>query len=236
MSVSEAEQFWDEFAEEYTQIQSESRITFPRDLCNFLLRDGFLPTQTFVDVAGGSGKYVPYFSPYVEAYTLIDFSNEMLKIGKKRYPEARVHWVKQTQSLFLNETPKMSYEIVFTALNPALTSIEKLQGLLAIAKKALIVVKLSKNEDTLFSPFEKNEENSEVFEVLQFLKSDTDYWKQFQYTFSETIERSFFEEYFEELQEDDVFQQFIKEKFKVNETANNETTIIFDVFIFKKVQ
>ena len=56
----ELAEFWDEFAEEY-EIQQESPFPIARELRDFLVQEGIFPCQTFLDIAGGTGRYLPFF-------------------------------------------------------------------------------------------------------------------------------------------------------------------------------
>ncbi len=58
----ELAEFWDEFAEEYEEIQQESPFPIARELRDFLVQEGIFPCQTFLDIAGGTGRYLPFFS------------------------------------------------------------------------------------------------------------------------------------------------------------------------------
>lgn len=57
----ELAEFWDEFAEEYEEIQQESPFPIARELRDFLVQEGIFPCQTFLDIAGGTGRYLPFF-------------------------------------------------------------------------------------------------------------------------------------------------------------------------------
>ena len=57
--MSEEQEFWDDFAAEYAEIQQESQLTIAEDLATFLKTNGILPISSFVDLAAGSGRYIP---------------------------------------------------------------------------------------------------------------------------------------------------------------------------------
>ncbi len=52
------EKEWDEFAEEYYEIQQESQVTIAEDVKNYLKTEKVLPAETAADVAGGSGRFL----------------------------------------------------------------------------------------------------------------------------------------------------------------------------------
>ena len=74
----ELAEFWDEFAEEYEEVQQESPFPIARELRDFLVQEGLFPCQTFLDIAGGTGRYLPFFQEQVTEYTLADISQRML--------------------------------------------------------------------------------------------------------------------------------------------------------------
>lgn len=57
----ELAEFWDEFAEEYEEVQQESPFPIARELRDFLVQEGLFPCQTFLDIAGGTGRYYLFF-------------------------------------------------------------------------------------------------------------------------------------------------------------------------------
>ncbi len=76
------EKEWDEFAEEYYEIQQESQVTIAEDVKNYLKTEKVLPAETAADVAGGSGRFLS-LAKEVNRYDLIDFSSGMLANAKK---------------------------------------------------------------------------------------------------------------------------------------------------------
>ncbi|MGL4481560.1 MAG: SAM-dependent methyltransferase, partial [Lactococcus garvieae] len=62
--------FWDDFAEEYEEIQQESPFPIAQELGKFLVQEKILPCQTLLDIAGGSGRYLAVFQEQVKKYTL----------------------------------------------------------------------------------------------------------------------------------------------------------------------
>lgn len=45
--MSEEQEFWDDFAAEYAEIQQESQLTIAEDLATFLKTNGILPISSF---------------------------------------------------------------------------------------------------------------------------------------------------------------------------------------------
>ena len=66
--------FWDDFADDYDSIQEESATTLLDDLNTFVKKQPLFPVSSFLDLAGGTGKYIEVFLPLAERYTLVDFS------------------------------------------------------------------------------------------------------------------------------------------------------------------
>ena len=97
--MSEEQEFWDDFAAEYAEIQQESQLTIAEDLATFLKTNGILPISSFVDLAAGSGRYIPAILPDTERYLAIDFSVEMLKAARRyvKDPQQKVDFRLQTQ-------------------------------------------------------------------------------------------------------------------------------------------
>ena len=61
-NTKELEQYWDEFSQEYEEIQNESLVDIGQQLKEFLLAEKLLPTSQFLDLAGGTGKYIPWLA------------------------------------------------------------------------------------------------------------------------------------------------------------------------------
>lgn len=104
MEEEEAMLFWDEFAQEYAQIQRESQLKIAEEVAAFLVEQKVFPISAFVDFAAGTGRYISAFYPYVDEYYAIDFSKEMLKIIEETTedPMNKLHLVQQSQKDFLS--------------------------------------------------------------------------------------------------------------------------------------
>lgn len=68
MEEEEAILFWDEFAQDYAQIQQESSLQIAKEVVAYLLEQQVFPISIFVDFAAGAGRYIPAFYPYVNEY------------------------------------------------------------------------------------------------------------------------------------------------------------------------
>lgn len=100
----ELAEFWDEFAEEYEEIQQESPFPIARELRDFLVQEGLFPCHTFLDIAGGTGRYLPFFQEQVTEYTLADISQRMLEIAEAK-AQSNVVFLHQSQERLI-ETGK----------------------------------------------------------------------------------------------------------------------------------
>lgn len=233
-SLQELKEFWDEFAEEYTEIQVESQLSLLADVKQYIKKDSLFPTTSFLDLAGGSGKYIDVFISLVEQYTLVDLSTEMLRIAREKYTNQNLFFIEKDQASFLAATADGAYEIVFSAMNPALTSEFELQELLRIARKGVYLLRQTVDEDDLFSPLEEKIPDMKLIESYkQWLKVPYQVTT-FVYHSEEKIEKSFFFEYFvgevsqEKLEE--LAQRFFKEK----TIFNNSRKIVFELLSIKK--
>lgn len=153
--LTELKQFWDDFASEYTDIQAESQLPIQKDLADFLMHQKLLPQDSFLDLAGGNGKYVPSFIAHVQNYVLVDLSSEMLQIAANNYHYQNLSLIESSQQAFFTQTQDHTFDMVFSAMNPALTSIDQLIEMLRIAKKYVCILRLVQEEDQLFSPIEE---------------------------------------------------------------------------------
>lgn len=196
-SIAEVKVFWDDFAQEYTQIQTESQLTLPQDLCAFFLDQQILPTATFLDVAGGSGKYVPFFIPYIKNYTLLDLSAKMLELAANEYACDALTLLEEDQQSFLEHCRTNAYEVVFSAMNPALDDPHQLTELLRIAKNKLCILRLVKETDPLFTPWEKAPREWQWMEHYKKWLDRPFHSQLFCYQTTEKITPSFFRQYFQ---------------------------------------
>ncbi|MEL5941081.1 methyltransferase domain-containing protein, partial [Tetragenococcus halophilus] len=114
--LKEIKQFWDDFAREYTDIQEESQLTIQKDVLDFFNKQGILPQNNLLDLAGGSGKYVPYFISQLQNYVLVDLSSEMLKLASNKYPYKNLSLIESSQQSFLQQTKDHTFDIVFSAM------------------------------------------------------------------------------------------------------------------------
>lgn len=229
--MNEEIQFWNELAEEYAEIQSESQVTIAKDVATFLFEKKILPTNTFVDVAGGWGRYVEEVIPFIQTYLLVDFSKEMLRIAAREHSFSQLDLLEMTQQAFFEQTQNEQYDVVFTAMNPALDSKEALNELLRITRKTACILRMIKEQDELFSPYEENRD---------ILMSQYKEWlgvpfevQRFQYFTEEVITKSFFKDYFEIDVSETELEKMVAKHFETDERLNR-TEIVFELLIITK--
>ena len=79
----ELAEFWDEFAEEYEEIQQESPFPIARELRDFLVQEGIFRVRHFwISQVGRDDTYL--FQEQVTEYTLADISQRMLEIAEAK--------------------------------------------------------------------------------------------------------------------------------------------------------
>ncbi|MDN6639842.1 MAG: class I SAM-dependent methyltransferase [Tetragenococcus sp.] len=233
--IDEVRQFWDDFAEEYTTIQTESQLPIQKDVVEFLQAQSLLPQASFLDLAGGSGKYVPYIISHVQNYVLLDISSEMLRIAANNHHYPNLSFLESSQEAFLTQTKDNAFDMIFTAMNPALTSANQLTNMRRIAKKYVCILRLVEEKDPLFSPVEEKLYGKPCeFEWMNTYKRWLDpsfHTKSFDYTISETISREFFRLYFtDELPTDqleEIMQQFFQGKKKIKNTTHYTFELVY---------
>lgn len=228
------ETFWDEFAAEYEAIQQESNAAIEPALTEFLLTEKILPAKTLVDLAGGTGRYVPFLQPYVTRYLLVDFSQAMLEIARTKSRQPNLSLNKQTQQTFLATTPPHSIDVIFSAMNPALTPPDLLQ-LKHLAQSYVLILRLVEQKDRLFSPFETNNpalrlnEAYKKFLLQQQIPFKT---KTFRFQTTEIITKDFFTAYFADELAPEKLTQVTQTFFADQPTAENPQVITFELLYF----
>ncbi|MGD1419402.1 methyltransferase domain-containing protein, partial [Enterococcus faecium] len=97
---------WDDFAEEYYEIQQESQTTIAEDVREYLKSEKVLPAEIVADVAGGSGRFIS-LAKEVNHYDLIDFSSGMLANAKKEAEKidlSNVSFIKRSLEEFIQSS------------------------------------------------------------------------------------------------------------------------------------
>jgi len=231
--LEEIKQFWDDFAREYTDIQEESQLTIQQDVLDFFKKQGILPQNRLLDLAGGSGKYVPFFISQLQNYVLVDLSSEMLKLAADKYPYKNLSLIESSQQSFLQQAKDNTFDIVFSAMNPALTSKKQLEEMVRVAKKYVCILRLVQEEDQLFSPIEER-----LYGKAEHLAWMTTYksWfenayqsKTFHYTTSETISTHFFYLYFKDELASAELEKAIEKLFQDKKEVENTTYYTFEL-------
>ncbi|WP_311055609.1 class I SAM-dependent methyltransferase, partial [Enterococcus faecium] len=97
------------------------------------------PCQTFLDIAGGTGRYLPFFQEQVTEYTLADISQRMLEIAEAK-AQSNVVFLHQSQERLI-ETGK-KFQVVFSAMNPALDTPEKVNALCQLSEEWCLIFRL----------------------------------------------------------------------------------------------
>lgn len=234
--LDEIKQFWDDFAGEYNDIQNESQLSIQEDVVAYLRRQEFLPQGSFLDLAGGSGKYVPYFIPYVKNYVLLDLSSAMLQIASSNYSYSNLTLIESSQQAFLSQTKDHSFDIVFSAMNPALNSIKQLEEIIRISKKYVCILRLVQEEDQLFSPIEeklygKPAELAWMTSYKKWLKTPF-HTKIFYYKVSEKISADFFRLYFANELKPKKLDKTVDQLFQGKKEIKNTTNYAFELLCY----
>ncbi|GFK24325.1 class I SAM-dependent methyltransferase [Tetragenococcus halophilus] len=231
--LKEIKQFWDDFAREYTDIQEESQLTIQKDVLDFFKKQGILPQNNLLDLAGGSGKYIPFFISQLQNYVLVDLSSEMLKLASNKYPYNNLNLIESSQQSFLQQTKDHTFDIVFSAMNPALTLQTQLKEMIRVARKYVCILRLVKEEDQLFSPIEERlYGKAEHLAWMSTYKSwfENAYQsKTFHYATSETISKHFFYLYFKDELANDELEKAIERLFQGKKEVENTTYYTFEL-------
>lgn len=233
--LDDLEQFWDDFAEEYEQIQQESRFPIAEELKQFLLEQSIFPAGSFLDLAGGSGRYFAELQDSVEQYTLVDISKEMLAIAQTKQKDSDVIFVHQDQDSFF-QTNSQTYDVVFTAMNPALLTKEDLLAFTAKSHGWCLILRLVEERDSLFSPYEKTADEMELMNrYQQFLteKKLAFHTKEFVFTSQEDVRRTFFETYFEDTFSDLQLKDIADRLFGKKESQINRQTVTYQMLYYQ---
>lgn len=233
--LEEQRQFWDEFADEYYEIQQESFTTIVEDVAQYLLETNCLPCQLFVDIAGGYGKYLPAIAPYVNQYLLVNFSANMLK--QATHTNDNVQYIQCDQQTFCANSNPDQYDLVFSAMNPALNTLQQLNDLLRMTKNQLILLQVVDDQDTVFTPLEQFVSNNVApaipFEKFKkWLEKEGIPWvnKTFSYQREEPVTKIFVQDYFkEELQKNPALKEKIATLFVDSGTITAIHKITFEL-------
>lgn len=231
--LNELEAFWDDFAVEYEEIQQESDFPIAEDLRAFLLKEKMLPCQTFLDLAGGTGRYLSHLQNAVENYDLVDISEKMLEIAKTKANE-NVRLIKADQTSFLQQV-KQRYDIVFSAMNPALQSKADILAFCQASRHWCLILRVVRDEDQLFSPYE--EKNPDLLlnkRYKTFLQEEkiTFKIKQFSYQKTEKISKAFFREYFEDDFTASELVKMLEKHFGNQQEMDNQQFLDFELIYF----
>lgn len=232
--LNELEVFWDEFAEEYEAIQQESTFPIAEDLRGFLLEENILPCQTFLDLAGGTGRYLTAIQQYVEKYDLVDISEEMLKLAGDKAGK-NVQLIKQDQETFLRQN-KHSYDITFSAMNPVLQTKAAFQNFCQASRDWCLILRVVKDEDQLFSPYEEKNPDLLLNERYKDFLAELDipyHTKKFSYTKSEKVSREFFQEYFADDFPPVKLAEIIESTFDDTQQKSNQQFLAFELIYFQ---
>lgn len=232
---------WDDFTEEYYEIQQESFATITTDIADYLTQIGVLPTQDFVDLAGGYGKYIPAILPAVEQYHLVDFSKKMLQKAAELYSKDNIQFIHTTQLDFFTYSAFNQYDCLFSALNPAMNSIEDLIQALRVAERYVCLVDLVEDTEELFTTIETKlygkPAPSFLTTVVQFANENGLPWhqKEFTYTQTELLEKSFVLDYFaQELEAFPEFMTMIEHYFSDQTKKESTHTVTFSLVVLIK--
>lgn len=223
--------FWDGFAEEYEEIQQESPFPIAQELGKFLVQEKILPCPTLLDIAGGSGRYLSVFQDHVKRYTLADISPKMLELAREKRKSEHVDFLRISQEALIQTNKK--FQVVFSAMNPALNHPEKIKELCQLSQKWCLIFRLVKDEDSLFSPYDQevNPELKWMEHYKNFLQKEKQEFFVQQFTFEKTemISKKFFHAYFEDECSKRELERRINEHFGVQESCKNYQKVVYEL-------
>jgi ubiquinone/menaquinone biosynthesis C-methylase UbiE len=223
--------FWDGFAEEYEEIQQESPFPIAQELGKFLVQEKILPCPTLLDIAGGSGRYLSVFQDHVKRYTLADISPKMLELAREKRKSEHVDFLRISQEALIQTNKK--FQVVFSAMNPALNHPEKIKELCQLSQKWCLIFRLVKDEDSLFSPYDQevSTELKWMEDYKNFLQKEKQEFFVQQFTFGKTemISKNFFLAYFEDECSKRELEHRINEHFGVQDSCKNYQKVVYEL-------
>lgn len=223
--------FWDGFAEEYEEIQQESPFPIAQELGEFLVQEKILPCPTLLDIAGGSGRYLSVFQDHVKRYTLADISPKMLELAREKRKSEHVDFLRISQEALIQTNKK--FQVVFSAMNPALNHPEKIKELCQLSQKWCLIFRLVKDEDSLFSPYDQevSTELKWMEDYKNFLQKEKQEFFVQQFTFGKTemISKNFFLAYFEDECSKRELEHRINEHFGVQDSCKNYQKVVYEL-------
>ncbi len=156
----------------------------------------------------------------------------MLEIAEAK-AQSNVVFLHQSQERLI-ETGK-KFQVVFSAMNPALDTPEKVNALCQLSEEWCLIFRLVEEQDSLFSPFEQesNPQLNWMAKYKAFLKKEQRpfFTKKFFFEASEAISKDFFRNYFEEQWSVPILEQRIQEIFGSHEIKQNQRTIIYELIV-----
>ncbi|WP_424358929.1 class I SAM-dependent methyltransferase [Methanocella sp. MCL-LM] len=113
--------FWDGEAAAYlARVKAEERVY--AGIVEYLRREGvFREGDRVLDIACGPGTYTLQFAPMAQEATALDISGRMLAELVKEACERRIGNIRPVQSAWSDYREPEKYDLVFTALSPAVT-------------------------------------------------------------------------------------------------------------------
>ncbi|MGM0124560.1 hypothetical protein IGI37_001938 [Enterococcus sp. AZ194] len=242
--MNEVEVFWDEFSDEYQEIQEESKLPLSADVTNFLKKIGVFPASSLIDVAGGSGRYLLDFSKQLETYTLLDISTKMIEKAQSLAKDQRENcvFIHEEMNGFFEKTADNAYEYSYSAMNPGLQTVDELLELNRISEKGVFIFRLTENQDSLFSVIDNQlgiaqEEELSLISTYQKALHKVGILTQtktFTYTYDEWVSREFLRAYYEDYRHDKEFQGRLDKWFLGNDEVNSHTVLTFTLFYWLK--
>lgn len=186
-----------------------------------------------MDLAGGSGRYLATLKTHVQNYDLVDLSAEMLKLAAAK-SGSNVRLIKNEQKNFLSQNKKR-YNIVFSAMNPALQTKEELLAFCQASQDWCLILRVITDEDQLFSPYEEMNPDLLLNERYKAFLTELHipyHTKIFTYTNYEEITRDFFQEYFMENFSPTELTEITEKTFGDKQQKINQQFLDFELIYF----
>ena len=155
----------------------------------------------------------------------------MLELAREKRKSGHVDFLRISQEAMIKTNKK--FQVVFSAMNPALNRPEKIKELWQLSQKWCLIFRLVKDEDSLFSPYnqEVNPELKWMADYKNFLQKEKQEFFVQQFTFEKTemISKAFFHAYFEDECSKRELERRINEHFGVQELCKNYHKVVYEL-------
>lgn len=157
-SIETAEENWDKRAETFYQNQVNGSTYYSEAVPRLLEEKGIVqPSFRVLDICAGSGRYAIPLAKKSQSVHALDLSSEMLQFLQRETEKNNLDNIETIKSAWPTEENIGEFDVAFSAMCPAINSVNALQAMSDKARKYGVICQFTSSTDTVIEALKEHQ-------------------------------------------------------------------------------